>query len=233
MNNAGIIKMAGLEKSYGAGRSKIGVLRGIDLLIEKGEVVSITGPSGTGKSTLLNLIGCLDNFEKGSLFLKGRNVSNFSVDELAAFRNRHIGFIFQLHNLLPEFTALENVMMPLLIRRVKTAKSKDMAMELLDWFGLAERHSHKPGELSGGECQRVAVARAIIGEPDIILADEPTGSLDSKNSLNLMQILLDLCREKGRTAIIVTHDRKIAAMADKIVSMLDGVIVDSAFDLVE
>jgi len=225
--------MTGLEKSYGAGRSKIRVLKGIDLLIEKGEVVSITGPSGTGKSTLLNLIGCLDNFEKGSLFLKGRNVSNFSVDELAAFRNRHIGFIFQLHNLLPEFTALENVMMPLLIRRAKTSKSKDMAMELLEWFGLAERYSHKPGELSGGECQRVAVARAIIGEPDIILADEPTGSLDSKNSLNLMQTLLDLCREKGRTAIIVTHDRKIAAMADKTVSMLDGVIVDSVSDSTE
>ncbi len=233
MSNTGIIEMTGLEKSYGAGRSKIRVLKGIDLLIEKGEVVSITGPSGTGKSTLLNLIGCLDNFEKGSLFLKGRNVSNFSVDELAAFRNRHIGFIFQLHNLLPEFTALENVMMPLLIRRAKTSKSKDMAMELLEWFGLAERYSHKPGELSGGECQRVAVARAIIGEPDIILADEPTGSLDSKNSLNLMQTLLDLCREKGRTAIIVTHDRKIAAMADKTVSMLDGVIVDSVSDSTE
>lgn len=226
MNNTGIIEMAGLEKSYGAGRSKIRVLRGIDLSVQKGEVVSVTGPSGTGKSTLLNLIGCLDNFEKGSLSLKGRNVSNLSVDELATFRNRHIGFIFQLHNLLPEFTALENVMMPLLIRRAKTSKTRDIAMELLDRFGLADRHTHKPGELSGGECQRVAVARAIIGEPDIILADEPTGSLDSKNSLNLMRTLLDLCREKDRTAIIVTHDREIAAMADKTVNMLDGIIVE-------
>jgi lipoprotein-releasing system ATP-binding protein len=227
MNNTGIIEMAGLEKSYGAGRSRIRVLRGIDMSVNRGEVVSVTGPSGTGKSTLLNVLGCLDNFEKGSLSLKGKNVSNFSVDELAAFRNRHIGFIFQLHNLLPEFTALENVMMPLFIRRAKTAPTKDAAMELLDRFGLAERYSHKPGELSGGECQRVAVARAIIGEPDIILADEPTGSLDSKNSLNLMQTLLDLCKEKDRTAVIVTHDHEIASMADKIIYMLDGVIVET------
>jgi len=227
MNNSVIIEMSGLEKSYGAGRNKIRVLRGIDLSVEKGEVVSITGPSGTGKSTLLNLIGCLDNFEKGNLALTGRDVSNFSVDELANFRNRHIGFIFQLHNLLPEFSALENVMMPLLIRRTASAKARKDAMELLDNFGLAERYDHKPGELSGGECQRVAVARAIVGEPDIILADEPTGSLDSKNSHNLMQILLDLCREKGRTAVIVTHDREIAGMADRTVSMLDGVIVET------
>jgi len=227
MNNNAVIEMAGLEKSYGAGRSKIRVLRGIDMSVKRGEVISVTGPSGTGKSTLLNLIGCLDNFEKGSLALKGRNVSNFSVDELAAFRNRHIGFIFQLHNLLPEFTALENVMMPLFIRRSKTASAKDAAMDILNRFGLAERYSHKPGELSGGECQRVAVARAIIGEPDIILADEPTGSLDSKNSLNLIHTLIDLCREKERTAVIVTHDREIASMADKIIYMLDGVIVDT------
>ncbi len=227
MNKSVIIEMSGLEKSYGAGRNKIRVLRGIDLSVEKGEVVSVTGPSGTGKSTLLNLIGCLDNFEKGNLALTGRDVSNFSVDELANFRNRHIGFIFQLHNLLPEFTALENVMMPLLIRRTASAKARKDAMEILDNFGLAERYDHKPGELSGGECQRVAVARAIVGEPDIILADEPTGSLDSKNSLNLMQVLLDLCREKGRTAVIVTHDREIAGMADRTVSMLDGVIVET------
>ncbi len=227
MNNSVIIEMSGLEKSYGAGRNKIRVLRGIDLSIEKGEVVSVTGPSGTGKSTLLNLIGCLDNFEKGSLALTGRDVSNFSVDELANFRNRHIGFIFQLHNLLPEFNALENVMMPLLIRRTSASKAREAAMELLDNFGLADRYEHKPGELSGGECQRVAVARAIVGEPDIILADEPTGSLDSKNSKNLMQILLELCRKKGRTALIVTHDREIAAMADRTVSMLDGVIVET------
>jgi ABC-type lipoprotein export system ATPase subunit len=222
-----IIEMSGLEKSYGAGRNKIRVLREINLSIEKGEVVSVTGPSGTGKSTLLNLIGCLDNFEKGSLALTGRDVSNFSVDELANFRNRHIGFIFQLHNLLPEFNALENVMMPLLIRRTSASKARAAAMELLDNFGLADRYEHKPGELSGGECQRVAVARAIVGEPDIILADEPTGSLDSKNSKNLMQILLELCRNKGRTALIVTHDREIAAMADRTVSMLDGVIVET------
>ncbi len=225
-SNSAIIDIRNVEKTYGSGSSSIKVLKGIDLEINRGEVVAITGPSGTGKSTLLNLIGCLDSFDSGRLTISGTDVSSFEVDELSDFRNRHLGFIFQLHNLLPEFTALENIMMPLLIRRVKHGFAKEKSMELLKRFGLENRAHHKPGEMSGGECQRVAVARAIVGEPDIILADEPTGSLDSKNSMLLLEILLDLCREKEGTAIIVTHDMKIAAMTERVVSMLDGLIVN-------
>ena len=220
-----IIEINGLEKSYGSGRNNIQVLRGIDLDIMKGDAVSITGPSGTGKSTLLNMIGCLDNFDKGSLKLSGREVSSLSVDELSSFRNRHIGFIFQLHNLLPEFTALENVMIPLLIRRTPSKKARELSMELLKKFNMEDRAGHKPGEMSGGECQRIAVARAIVGEPDLILADEPTGSLDSRNSMILLEILLELCKDKGSTIVIVTHDMKIAGMTQRKISMLDGVIV--------
>ncbi len=222
-----IIEIKGLEKTYGSGRSVIQVLRGIDLDIAKGDAVSITGPSGTGKSTLLNMIGCLDNFDKGSLKLSGREVSSLSVDELSSFRNRHIGFIFQLHNLLPEFTALENVMIPLLIRRTRSKDARELSMELLKKFKMEDRAGHKPGEMSGGECQRIAVARAIVGEPDLILADEPTGSLDSKNSMLLLEILLTLCKDKGSTVVIVTHDMKIAGMTQRKIPMLDGVIVDN------
>lgn len=221
-----IIDIKNLEKTYGSGSSSIKVLRGIDLEITRGEVVAITGPSGTGKSTLLNLIGCLDNFDRGTLAIGGTDVSSFEVDELSDFRNRHIGFIFQLHNLLPEFTALENIMMPLLIRRIKKSIARDKSRDLLARFGLENRAHHKPGEMSGGECQRVAVARAIVGEPDIILADEPTGSLDSKNSTNLLEVLLNLCKEKGSTAVIVTHDMNIAGMTERKISMLDGLIVN-------
>ena len=222
-----IIEIEGLEKSYGSGRNAIQVLRGIDLDITKGEAVSITGPSGTGKSTLLNMIGCLDNFDKGSLKISGKDVSFLTVDELSSFRNRHVGFIFQLHNLLPEFTAIENVMIPLLIRRTSSKTAREMSMELLKKFNMEDRASHKPGEMSGGECQRVAVARAIVGEPDLILADEPTGSLDSKNSMILLEILLDLCRDNGSTIVIVTHDMKIAGMTQRMIPMLDGLIVGS------
>ena len=226
-NSPAVIEINSLEKSYGEGPGRIRVIRGIDLSVNRGEVVAVTGPSGTGKSTLLNLVGCLDNFDRGSIRLVQRDISSLSVDELSGFRNRHIGFIFQLHNLLPEFTALENVMMPLLIRRVKWKTARDSAMELLVRFNMEERAGHKPGEMSGGECQRVAVARAIVGEPDLILADEPTGSLDSRNSSILMQMLLELCREKGSTALIVTHYMTIAGMTDRVISMLDGAIVNT------
>jgi lipoprotein-releasing system ATP-binding protein len=221
-----IIEIKGLEKTYGSGRNVIQVLRGIDLEINRGDAVSITGPSGTGKSTLLNMIGCLDNFDKGSLKLSGREVSTLTVDELSSFRNRHVGFIFQLHNLLPEFTAVENVMIPLLIRRTPAKMAREISIELLKKFKMEDRAGHKPGEMSGGECQRIAVARAIVGEPDLILADEPTGSLDSKNSMVLLEILLNLCKDKGSTIVIVTHDMKIAGMTQRKIPMLDGVIVD-------
>jgi len=222
-----IIEIKGLEKTYGSGRNIIQVLRGIDLDINKGDAVAITGPSGTGKSTLLNMIGCLDNFDRGSLKLSGRDVSSLTVDELSSFRNRNIGFIFQLHNLLPEFTAIENVMIPLLIRRVPSKKARELSIEILQKFKMEDRAGHKPGEMSGGECQRVAVARAIVGEPDLILADEPTGSLDSKNSMILLEILLELCKDKGSTIVIVTHDMKIAGMTQRTIPMLDGIIVEN------
>lgn len=229
MNHAeNIIEISSLEKSYGSGRSRINVLRGIDLSVRKGDAVSVTGPSGTGKSTLLNVIGCLDTFDRGTLNVSGKDVSSMTVDELSSFRNKHVGFIFQLHNLLPEFTAIENVMIPLLIRRISPRIAREKSHALLEKFKLGDRAGHKPGEMSGGECQRIAVARAIVGEPDIILADEPTGSLDSRNSMILIEILLELCREKGSTIVLVTHDMKIAGMTGKIISMLDGVIVDSS-----
>ncbi|HOO72323.1 MAG TPA: ABC transporter ATP-binding protein [Spirochaetota bacterium] len=215
-----------MEKIYGYGHSALKVLRGVSLSVSRGDVVSIVGPSGAGKSTLLNCMGCLDGFQKGTMRLMGRDVSRMTLDELSGFRNRHLGFIFQLHNLLPEFTAVENVMIPLLIRRMNRIDARKKALAVLERFNLSDRLFHRPSELSGGECQRIAVARAIVGEPDIVLADEPTGSLDTENSRNLASTLLQMGREKNTTIIIVTHDFEIAGMTERKISLVDGEIVN-------
>lgn len=226
MESRAIIEIRNIEKIYGFGRSALRVLRGVSLDIMKGEVVSIVGPSGAGKSTLLNLMGCLDSFQGGTMHIKGKDVTALSVEDLSGFRNLHIGFIFQSHNLLPEFSAIENIMLPLLIRRVGMRKARSEAVRLLEQFNLAERAHHKPAELSGGECQRVAVARAIVGNPDILLADEPTGNLDSENSRMLTDMLLELGNAGGMTIVIVTHDRDIAQRTGRTVTLIDGALVD-------
>lgn len=226
MESQPIIKIKNVEKTYGQGRSMLRVLKGISLEIGKGENIAVVGPSGAGKSTLLNIIGCLDGFQSGNMEVMYRDISHLSVEDLASFRNHHIGFIFQLHNLLAEFNAVENVMIPLLIRRTKKNEARDRAMALLEKFGLADRAYHKPGKLSGGECQRIAVARAIVGEPDIILADEPTGSLDTENSMMLTNTLFKLGRESNTTVVMVTHDTKIAAMTERTITLVDGEIKD-------
>ena len=218
------IKAMDIVKQYGFGSSTITVLNNISITVNKGEIVSIVGPSGAGKSTLLNIIGCLDTFQHGYVQVLDQDISPFSYDELATFRNKHIGFIFQMHNLMPEFTALENTMMPLLIRRVSKKEAKHKAFELLEDFKMADRAGHKPAELSGGECQRVAVARALITQPDIILADEPTGNLDRKNSDILIELLFNDCKDKGSTAVVVTHDQTIAAKTQRIITLIDGMI---------
>lgn len=222
MERGMVIRADGLEKIYGYGRSALTVLKGISLEIRKGEIISIVGPSGAGKSTLLNLIGCLDMFQGGRLAVMDRDVTDLSVEALSGFRNRHIGFVFQLHNLLPEFTSLENIMMPLLIRRVKKSEARERAMRLLRRFNIEDRAHHKPAEMSGGECQRAAVARAIVGDPDIILADEPTGSLDRANSQMLVETLFEIGKERDATIVIVTHDSGIASRTERTISLVDG-----------
>jgi len=219
-----IIKTENLFKQYGYGTNSITVLNNISISINKGEIVSVMGPSGAGKSTLLHIIGCLDTFQGGRVQILQQDISPFSYDELSGFRNQHIGFIFQMHNLMPEFTALENVMMPLLIKRQAYSKAKQKAFELLEHFGVSDRANHKPAELSGGECQRIAAARALITDPDIILADEPTGNLDRKNSDILIELLLKSCVEKGSTVVIVTHDQYIASKTQRVITLIDGMI---------
>ena len=216
-----MIHLEGITKSFGS----LQVLKGIDLEITQGEVVSIVGPSGAGKTTLLQLMGTLDSPDAGMINIDGTNVSRMKEKELSAFRNKHIGFVFQFHQLLPEFTALENVMIPAFIAGVPTKEASMRAMEILDFMGLKERASHKPNELSGGEKQRVAVARALINQPAVILADEPSGSLDSHNKEELHQLFFDLRNRFGQTFVIVTHDEALAKIADRTIHMVDGNII--------
>ena len=216
-----MIHLEGITKSFGS----LQVLKGIDLEITQGEVVSIVGPSGAGKTTLLQIMGTLDSPDAGMINIDGTNVSRMKEKELSAFRNKHIGFVFQFHQLLPEFTALENVMIPAFIAGVPTKEASMRAMEILDFMGLKERASHKPNELSGGEKQRVAVARALINQPAVILADEPSGSLDSHNKEELHQLFFDLRNRFGQTFVIVTHDKALAKITDRTIHMVDGNII--------
>ncbi len=210
-----------ITKSFG----QFTALRGVNLSIEKGEFVSIIGASGAGKTTLLQILGTLDRPDMGEVTINGTNVFALSDDQQAAFRNKHIGFVFQFHQLLPEFTALENIMIPALIAKREKAEAEREAKELLAFMNLSERADHKPSELSGGEKQRVAVARALINKPDVLLADEPTGSLDSKNKQDIHRLFCQLQQEMGQTLVVVTHDMEMASGSGRIINMQDGKIV--------
>ena len=215
-----MIKLEGITKSFGS----LQVLKGIVLEINKGEIISIVGPSGAGKTTLLQIMGTLDEPDAGVVQIDGTVVSRMKEKELSAFRNKNIGFVFQFHQLLPEFTALENVMIPALIAGVSSKEAHERAVKILDFMGLVDRASHKPNELSGGEKQRVAVARALINAPAVILADEPSGSLDTHNKEDLHQLFFDLRDRLGQTFVIVTHDEGLAKITDRTVHMVDGMI---------
>ena len=215
-----MIKIENITKSFGL----LQVLKGVNLEIPKGEVVSIVGPSGAGKTTLLQLIGALDTPDGGAIYFNGENLCSMGRNRLAAFRNTHIGFVFQFHQLLPEFTALENIMIPALIAGKSRTEAANRAMELLQLMGLSARAHHKPSQMSGGENQRIAVARALVNNPDVILADEPSGSLDSHNKEELHKLFFDLRDRFGQTFIIVTHDEKLAQITDRTVHMVDGLV---------
>ncbi|WP_288276093.1 ABC transporter ATP-binding protein [uncultured Prevotella sp.] len=215
-----MIDIKNITKSFGS----LQVLKGIDLHIDKGEVVSIVGPSGAGKTTLLQIIGTLDKPNTGSVCVDGIDTTTLSQNALADFRNRHLGFVFQFHQLLPEFTAIENIMIPAYIAGTSNKAAKERAKELLQFMGLTDRANHKPNELSGGEKQRVAVARALVNSPAVILADEPSGSLDTKNKEELHQLFFDLRDKFGQTFVIVTHDEQLATITDRTIHMRDGLL---------
>ena len=219
-----MIRIKDIHKSFGS----LEVLKGVNLEIQKGEIVSIIGKSGAGKTTLLQIIGTLDKADSGKVEINGVDVSGLSEKELAEFRNKHIGFIFQFHQLLPEFNALENVMMPAMIGRMDWKEAEQRAVQLLTELGMAERLTHKPNELSGGEKQRVAAARAMMMSPDVILADEPSGSLDESNKKELHKLLLQMREQYGQTIIIVTHDKELAEISDRVIEMRDGICAKGA-----
>ena len=220
-NQKSVIKASGIYKSY----DQLEVLRGVDLNIDKGEIVSIVGRSGAGKSTLLHILGTLDTPDRGDLFIKGEKVSQLSGKKLAAFRNQHIGFIFQFHHLLPEFSALENVCIPGFIQQMTPAAAEKRAKELLDYLGLNDRLSHKPNQLSGGEQQRVAVARALMNQPAVVFADEPSGNLDSATSKELHDLIFKLRDDFQQSFVIVTHNEELAQLSDRRLEMEDGRLV--------
>ena len=215
-----MIELDNITRSFGS----LNVLKGISLKVERGEVVSITGPSGAGKTTLLQIMGSLDKPDGGRVLYDGQDITRMNEKEISAFRNRHIGFVFQFHQLLPEFTAIENITIPMLIAGEGMRQATSRAKELLEMLGLADRAGHKPSELSGGEKQRIAVARALANQPDVILADEPSGSLDTKNKEDLHKLFFNLRDQLGQTFVIVTHGESLAAMTDRTIHLLDGAI---------
>ena len=216
-----LIQARNIHKSYGS----LKVLKGVDIEIQRKEVVSIVGPSGAGKSTLLHIIGSLDKPDSGTVYINDTEIISLKDKQLSAFRNKHIVFVFQFHHLLPEFTALENICIPAFIAKTSKEEAEKKAVELLSFLGLAERKNHKPSELSGGEQQRIAVARALINNPDVILADEPSGNLDSASAKELHQLFFSLREKFGQTFVIVTHNNELAGMTDRVLTMRDGVIV--------
>ena len=217
-----MIKVENITKSFG----DLQVLKGIDLEVKKGEIVSLVGPSGAGKTTLLMIMGTLEKSDRGKIYIDNNELSELNDKRLSDFRNKNIGFVFQFHQLLPEFTALENVMIPALIGKVKHGVAQEKALELLNMMGLSERIEHKPAELSGGEKQRVAVARALINNPSVVFADEPSGSLDSDNKEDLHQLFFDLRKKLNQTFVIVTHDEHLASITDRTIHMIDGEITN-------
>lgn len=216
-----MITIQGITKSFGS----LQVLKGIDLTINQGEIVSIVGPSGAGKTTLLQIIGTLDQPDSGKVVINQTDVTSLSQKQLSDFRNQHIGFVFQFHQLLPEFTAIENIMIPAFIAGKSSREARSHAEELLGFMGLTDRAGHKPAELSGGEKQRVAVARALVNRPAVILADEPSGSLDTQNKQELHQLFFNLREQYGQTFVIVTHDEQLATITDRTIHMCDGLLV--------